>query len=334
MLGERVRARLLSSRTNASLLWRVFAANVIVCVTAFALLAWGPVTVHRVATASELLILSIGLFVMLAADLVLLRRVLGPLRRLAMLMGTVEPGDPGRRAESSVGAGREVGALAEALNSMLDRLEDERRESARRALAAQEGERARIARELHDEVGQTLTAVALRAERATGEHSTQTAALSEIAQTVLRSLEDVQRIGRELRPEALDDLGLVNALIALCTRVARQGDMRVQRDLRGPLPPLSEEVELVIYRVAQEALTNALRHARGSEVAVELRCMEDRVQLRVCDDGSGLPELREERGLAGMRERAMLIGAELDLGSRVDRGTEILLSVPLMPGQR
>jgi two-component system, NarL family, sensor histidine kinase UhpB len=127
---------------------------------------------------------------------------------------------------------------------------------------------------------------------------------------------------------------LVNALIALCTRVARQGDMRVQRDLRGPLPPLSEEVELVIYRVAQEALTNALRYARGSEVTVELRCMEDRVQLRVCDDGSGLPEFREERGLAGMRERAMLIGAELELGSRAGRGTEILLSVPLLPGQR
>ena len=151
---------------NVSLLWRVFAANVAVCVVAFALLAWAPVTVHRVATPSELSILSAGLFGMLAVDLLLLRRVFGPLRRLAALMGAVEPGQPGRRAEPQDGSGREVIALAEALNGMLDRLEDERRESARRALAAQEAERSRIARELHDEVGQTLTAVALRAERA------------------------------------------------------------------------------------------------------------------------------------------------------------------------
>src|SRR5262249_32737900 len=153
----------------------------------------------------------------------------------------------------------------EALNAMLDRMEDERRESVRRALAAQEGERSRIARELHDEVGQTLTAVALRAERAASEASHQDQALTEIAETVLRSLEDVHRIGRELRPEALDDLGLVNALLALCSRVARQSGLRVKRDVDWSLPPLSPEAELVIYRVAQEALTNALRHSQGTE---------------------------------------------------------------------
>ena len=86
---------------NASLLWRVFAANVIVFVAAFALLAWAPVTVHRVATPSELVILSVGLILMLAVDLVLLRRAFGPLRRLAAVMGAVDPGQPGRRAEPS-----------------------------------------------------------------------------------------------------------------------------------------------------------------------------------------------------------------------------------------
>jgi two-component system, NarL family, sensor histidine kinase UhpB len=319
---------------NVSLLWRVFAANIVVCVAAFALLAWTPVTVHTVATPSELLILGIGLVVMLGVDLVLLRRVFGPLRRLAAVMGTVDPRQPGRRAEASSTAGREVVALAEALNSMLDRLEDERRESTRRALAAQEGERARIARELHDEVGQTLTAVALRAERAADQASRQSEALTEIAETVLRSLEDVHRIGRELRPEALDDLGLVNALIALCSRVGRQSGLRVRRDLDGHLPALSNEVELVIYRVAQEALTNALRHARGTEVTVSLKLVAGRVELHVSDDGRGLPERKREGGLGGMRERAMLIDATLEVRSAEGRGTDIVLTVPVTAQQR
>src|SRR5262249_33123785 len=155
-----------------------------------------PVTVKRVATRDELLVLSTGLVVLLAFDALLLRRAFGPLRRLAAVMEGIDPGEPGRRAEPSKRARREVVALAEALNAMLDRMEDERRESAKRALAAQEGERSRIARELHDEVGQTLTAVALRAERAAGEAPNRDQALTEIAETVLHSLEDVHRIGR------------------------------------------------------------------------------------------------------------------------------------------
>jgi two-component system, NarL family, sensor histidine kinase UhpB len=151
---------------RVSLLWRVFAANIVVSVIAVALLAWTPATVHRVATPGELLVLAIGLAVMLAVDLLLLRRAFAPLRRLAAVMSAVDPAQPGRRAEAPESAGREVVALANALNAMLDRLEGERRESARRTLEAQEGERKRIARELHDEVGQTLTAIALRAERA------------------------------------------------------------------------------------------------------------------------------------------------------------------------
>ncbi len=313
---------------RVSLLWRVFAANTIVFVAAFAILAWAPVTVHRVATPSELVILALLLAVMLSVDLLLLRRAFAPLRRLAALMGAVDPGQPGRRAEPREGAGQEVLALARALNAMLDRLEGERRASGMRALAAQEGERKRVARELHDEIGQTLTAIALRAERAAGDPSVQGEVLEEIAQTVQRSLEDVHRIGRDLRPEALDDLGLVNAVIALCSRVDRQSGIRVNRDLDWHLPALSAEVELVVYRVAQEALTNALRHANATEVTVSLRHDGPKVVLAVSDDGTGLPKAMEERGLGGMRERAMLIDAQLEIRSDPASGTEVVLSVP------
>jgi two-component system, NarL family, sensor histidine kinase UhpB len=313
---------------RVSLLWRVFAANTVVFVVSVALLAWTPVTVHRVATPGELLVLVLGLVLMLAVDLVLLHRTFAPLRRLAAVMGEVDPGQPGRRAESPAGAGREVVALARALNAMLDRLEGERRESRRRALAAQEGERTRVARELHDEVGQTLTAIALRAERAATEPAAHAEALTEIAESVLRSLEDVHRIGRELRPEALDDLGLVNALIALCSRVDRQGGLRVRRELDWHLPALSPQVELVIYRVVQEALTNVLRHAQATEVSVRVSNERGDVVLAVTDNGLGLPARVTESGLSGMRERAMLIDAELEIRSGAAHGTQILLRVP------
>lgn len=320
--------RIPSRSDRVSLLWRVFAANILVFVAAFALLAWTPVTVHRVATPGELVILTIGLALMLLVDLVLLSRAFAPLRRLATVMGAVDPGQPGRRAPAPRGAGREVIALANALNEMLDRLEGERRDSGRRALEAQEAERKRIARELHDEIGQTLTAVALRAQRAAGGGSTQHDELTEIADTVLRSLEDVQRIGRELRPEALDDLGLVNALIVLCQRVDERAGPRVSRELEWSLPSLSPEVELVIYRVAQEALTNAQRHADASTVTVSLKRSEGAVVLTVSDDGRGLVAQVSESGLRGMRERSMLIDAELEIRSPPGGGTEIALTVP------
>ena len=113
------------------MLWRVFGANVAVFVVAFALLAWAPIRIDRVATPGELVIMSIGLAVMLAFDLVLVRRAFGPLRRLTRVMSAVDPAEPGRRAKPTEGSGREVVALTQALNAMLDRLEDERRESSR-----------------------------------------------------------------------------------------------------------------------------------------------------------------------------------------------------------
>jgi two-component system, NarL family, sensor histidine kinase UhpB len=314
---------------QVSVLWRVFAANAAVIVVAFALLAWTPVTVHRVATGGELVVLAIGVVLMLAVDLVLLRRTFRPLQRLAATMSAIDPIQPGRRAESFDGAGEEVTALAGALNSMLDRLEGERRESGLRVLAAQEAERTRIARELHDEVGQTLTAIALRAERAVGDSDGQVGALAEIAETALRSLQDVRRIGRELRPEALDDLGLVNALIALCARIEEQGGLKVRRELAWRLPQLAPETELVIYRTAQEALTNVLRHAEATEASVTLSYDGGQLALEVSDNGRGLPAAVTEHGLLGMRERALVIDAQLEIRAGTRRGTEITLRIPI-----
>jgi two-component system sensor histidine kinase UhpB len=227
-------------------------------------------------------------------------------------------------------------ALAAAFNDMLDRLESARREAARTALAAQEAERLRVARELHDEIGQTLTAATIQAERAAeGDPERAPEALRRVAHAVRDSLDEVRRIARELRPEALDDLGLVNALIALCNRVGGQDGFTVRRELQGKLPPLAPDVELVIYRVAQEGLTNALRHSGARSATVSLVADAETLTLRVADDGMGMPAPLPSgtAGIAGMRERALLVGGRLSIKSRPDHGTEVRLSIPVDQGR-
>lgn len=322
-------------RPHPSLLARIFTVNAAVLVVATLLLIVTPLTVSSSVVLNEVLVVAGGLSVMLAADYVLLRRTLAPLRSMTDLMGTIDPLSPGRRLPTDRGGSSEVAALSDAFNAMLDRLETERRQSARRALAAQEDERVRIARELHDEVGQTLTAITIQAEQAAGmAGEVDRELIGQIAKTALHGVEDVRRIARELRPEALDDLGLVNALIALCSRVAGQSGVRVQRELgQGgvELPALAPEVELVVYRVAQESLTNAVRHADPSTVLVRLQASPGGAQLIVEDDGSGIPADAVEgdtAGLSGMRERAMLIGGTLELYARRGGGTRVRLWVP------
>ncbi len=317
-------------RRRPSLLVQLFAANALVLLVATSALILAPVSVSRHPVVAEMLVVGIGLALMLGVHLLLLRRTLAPLRLLTDVMGAIDLRRPGRRLPDQ-DAAAELAALAAAFNAMLARLEQERRDSARRALAAQEDERLRIARELHDQVGQTLTAVTIQAERAAEMEPPDRATLEQIAATALQSLDDVRRIGRELRPEALDDLGLGNALITLSRRMSASTQVRITHELEPGLPPLSSEAELVIYRIAQEAITNALRHARATRVKLTLRGASDAVELRVDDDGRGMPDTISvaTAGLSGMRERAMLIGAELSIDSRRGEGTSVRLAVPL-----
>jgi two-component system sensor histidine kinase UhpB len=321
-------------RPRRSLLRRLFLANAAVLLVAATLLILTPVTISAPVTVQELALVIGAVVAMLAATLLLLRRALAPLSELTELMRTIDPLDPGRRLTGASDADAEVATLVEAFNAMLDRLEQERRTSARRALAAQEEERLRIARDLHDGIGQRLTAVAMHADRVA--HDPQgagQAALLEIPDSIRESIDAVRRIARELRPEALDDLGLGNALLTLCRRMARHSGVRVEPelDLPGGMPDLPADTELVIYRVAQEALTNAIRHADAGQIKVSLRVADDHVTLRVRDDGRGieLPLAGDTSGISGMRERALLIGAQLNIRSNPGAGTEVRLEAPL-----
>src|SRR3954462_3526367 len=218
------------------LLWKVVLTNAAVLVTATIVLALGPFTVSVPVRLTEVLVLLAGLLAMLVINLVLLSRTLHPLRDLTHTMHRVDLLEPGRRVEVR-GAGPDVQRLTTAFNSMIERLEDERRESAAMALTVQEGERQRIARELHDEVGQTLTAMLLQIQ---GIHADAPedlrGELDELRETARAGAEDVRRIAQRLRPEALEELGLQSALVALSDMFAEQTGVRVSREIEADLP--------------------------------------------------------------------------------------------------
>jgi two-component system sensor histidine kinase UhpB len=327
---------LLKGTRPRSLLWRLFVVHALLLVVAAAVLIFGPVTVSYPIALVEAIGVIVGLVVLLSVDLILLRRTLAPLARLTSLMRSVEPLAPGQRLEQIEGAGQEVTALALAFNQMLDRLETERRESAREALLAQEAERQRIARELHDEIGQVLTALVLQSEslarRVPGEFRGD---IEEVREVAREGAEDVRRIARRLRPEALDTLGLQSALVALSSAFREQTGVQVERQLETNLPALSAEAELVIYRVVQESLTNIARHARASRAQLCLGIDDGEIVVSVRDDGRGLPPGADASasGIRGMRERAILIGARLTIASPPDGGTEVRVHVPIREAQ-
>ncbi len=317
-----------SGATGFPLFWRVFATNAAILTLAAVVLALSPATISFPVALTEALVLVVGLAVMLALNFALLRQALSPLDELRRLMRGADPLRPGRRAPVA-DAAPELRAVTETFNDMVERLEDERRESARRALAAQEAERLRISQELHDEVGQGLTAVLLRLDGLVSRGPRRE--LREAREDVRKTLEDVRAIGRRLRPEALDELGLVSALAALTNSLQRASGVRIERRIERAMPALPSDVELVVYRVAQEALTNALRHSQSESARLELSAAGGAVELAVSDTGTGFDAARipEGAGIRGMRERALLVGGELELEALVGAGTAVCLRIPV-----
>jgi two-component system sensor histidine kinase UhpB len=313
-----------------SLFWRIFLLNAAVVVAATILLLLGPVTVSTPVLVTEAVILTAGLIVMLVANAALVRVGLAPLVRLTRTMATIDLLRPGHRLPAN-GHG-EVADLIMTFNNMLDRLEAERADSAGLALSAQEAERHRLAQELHDEIGQTLTAVLLELKRVADQSPVPVREqLRQVQETTRNSLDEIRRIARRLRPGVLEELGLVSALKALATEFSEAG-LTVRGRFETDLPSLGRDAELVLYRVAQESLTNAARHSGARHVDLTLRRNNDQVELSILDDGRGLGGAAEGAGIRGMRERALLIGADLFVGGAAGGGTEVRLLVPCPAG--
>jgi two-component system, NarL family, sensor histidine kinase UhpB len=309
------------------LYWRVFAVNAALLTAIAVILIVTPVTISSPIVVTEASLVVAGLVVTIAVNALLLRHAFAPLARLAQRMETVDLLRPGQRLE--VRRDDEIGSVVATFNRMLDRLENERQESGRRVLAAQEAERIGIARDLHDEVGQVLTGVLLQLNsiaEAAPEHEQ---ALGEARQAVRRALDEVRRISSELRPEMLEHLGLVSALTELSTSFARIADVTVERRFAGSLPKLPPETELAVYRIAQESLTNIARHAGAEHVTMALERGRDSIVLRVADDGRGFGgPVNEHGGLRSMRERALLVGGALAIKRAPEGGVEVRLEVP------
>ncbi len=268
----------------------------------------------------------------LAFQLVSVLRRLAPLETLIEEMEKVDLSTPGPLPDSIDGVGEteEVARIELAFLRMMRRLEAERRRAGSAALRAQEEERARVARDLHDEVNQSLTGLLLRLEAvrevAPPELEAELTATRSLAN---QAMQELLSLARQLRPTALDDLGLAAAIAGQLEQVEHSG-LAVELRTEGDFSGLDDDVQLVVYRVAQEALTNAARHSEAARITVSLRRSGDGVELEICDDGRGFAFEQSERGLgiSGMRERALLIGAELTIESRPGDGTTVRLSAP------
>lgn len=272
---------------------------------------------------------------MLATALVngwVLRRRFKPLEQLIRALDTVDLETPklpgGGRGEPA-----DVEQLRHGVEGMLARLDHERRHRASAVLDAQESERARLARDLHDEVNQSLTGIMLRLTAIAGDADPGTAAaLQEVRDLTSRAMAELLRLSHDLRPTALDDLGLSAALRARLAQLRKETDLVVRGEIDSALPDLSKEQQTVLFRVAQEAISNVVQHSGASSITVMLQGRGDgHVLLRVSDNGRGLAPAhpvpvggRSSSGLTGMRERALLVGGTLDLRS-TSTGTTVEL---------
>jgi two-component system, NarL family, sensor histidine kinase UhpB len=278
-----------------------------------------------------------GLALSVAVNYRVLRLALRPLARLQAAVDRVRRGDPSARVAAGPLDDERFRRLRETFNEMLERTEqaaEESRRLSRRILAAQEDERQRVARELHDQSAQSLTLmlVRLRLLERSDDPAQARQHVHELRELTARSLEEIRRIAFELRPKILEDLGLGQALAWQVDELNASGAVRTTLEIVGLERRLAREPELALYRVAQEALTNVTRHARARTARLRLEQKEGTVSLTVEDDGVGfdVPAALARPsglGLSGMRERMALVGGTLAIDTRPGGGTRVVATV-------
>lgn len=338
LIGDRLR--------SVPLLYKVLLANVAIVLLGATAGTYVTATTYRGSDvpsrfALMLLFVSIGVLLSVAANFLVLRAAFQPLESLERLADAVRSGDLSARADIVPFSDPQIARLVETFNDTLDELErdqEQLRELATQVVRAQEGERKRIARELHDDTAQVLFAQLLRL---TALKSSPHEAVRETAETLegltVDAIESVRRLALELRPPALDDLGLREALGELAQRFSEQGHLDVNLNIAGLRDRLPADIELVLYRVAQEAVTNVAKHARATAAQITLRRSKHRVELVIDDNGIGFDpdasSLPDERGLGlglfGMEERVALVGGSLAIRQLAAGGTRVAASIPI-----
>ena len=316
---------------------QILAVNaVLLTATVLAALTAAQLDVDRPDGGHQALLLAAAILATVLVNGLVLRRRFAPLEKLISAMEHADLESGTRAAVPPDADSADVVRLYEAFNRMLSRLEQQRAASAGAVLEAQESERGRIARDLHDEVNQSLTGILLRLEATTAEAPP--ALREELAATqalAAQAMQELLRLARELRPAALDDHGLDAALRTQVEGFAAHTGTDVALTLDAPGSLLAEEHQLVVYRVVQESLSNVVQHANAGRVGVALsRDAEGQVVVEISDDGRGFaPAQARGYGLTGMRERARLAGGRVDVRSRAGAGTTVALHLPVRSGQ-
>jgi two-component system, NarL family, sensor histidine kinase UhpB len=314
-----------------ALLTQVLAVNaVLIAATVLAATLMVHLDPDAVADRRRLALLACALLATVLVNGLVLRRRFAPLEQLIAAMEAVD--FSGRRAPAPAERGevQEVARLRQAFDRMLERVDTERARTAGAVLQAQESERARVARDLHDEANQALTGVLLRlqatAERAPAELR---AELAETQGVATQAMEELLRLARELRPAALDDLGLAAALRTLVAEFGRRAGIDAEFTLGpGALDALDEDEQIVVYRVVQEGLSNVAQHSGAHRVRVSAVREDGRAVVRVDDDGRGFDPAATAGGglgLTGMRERAVLAGGAVVVRSVAGEGALVEL---------
>jgi two-component system sensor histidine kinase UhpB len=323
-------------RRDDSLIGQVVAANVVLVALTVLAATLVAVTVTDGDLSisdqrGQIGILALAILLSFCVNLWMLQRRFDPLERLVDQIEAFDPADP---SGFDLGDGRtaEIDRLAASFRRLLQRVDDERRRSGKLVLRGQEEERRRFARDLHDEVNQALTGILLRLEAlAQDVPPDQRPQVAELKQLTGQAMDELLRLARQLRPAALDDHGLAPAIEAQARGFAERTGIEAHVAVAGDPDRLDEEAQIVVYRIAQEALSNAAQHARPGRVDIQLAARSDGVELRVRDDGEGFDPLAVRPGglgLDGMAERARLAGGELDLRSARGSGTELTLRLP------
>lgn len=270
----------------------------------------------------------------------ILKLALKPLYLLEAAVARIREGELETRAPISPLADSDFERLTRTINAMLDGLATTRerlRYVAARALQAQEAERKRIARDLHDETAQALAALLIRLRVARGltDPAARESVLEEVRTQVSAALDGVRRFARGLRPPALDELGLVAAVESHARSLAETTGLDVEVEAESVDSLLEPDAELALYRIIQEALSNVVRHAEATRANVRIQRRADRVTATVVDDGKGfsVPEVTADRqrglGLFGMQERAALLSGRVRVRSAPGAGTSVEVDVPV-----
>jgi len=287
---------------------------------------------------SLIIFITIGWLVSVGLNFVVLQIAFRPLTELGKVMKRVRAGESSLRAPLT-GVDSQADQLAEAFNMVLEALDEASRLRASQIIQAQEQERQRIARELHDETSQVLTSLLisltlLEESVETQEARERIADTRALAHSTLRA---IRNLSIDLRPSALDDLGLLPALRWYVKEYQKKCSIDVEFHASGFKERLPAEMETALYRIVQECLTNTAKHANANRVTITLKEETTRVYARITDDGEGFdyeallktPGQERGLGLAGMHERAVLLDGTLSIHSTSERGTIIEVSIPL-----